>query len=158
MRFDIHEIESFLKNNKEPWRLSKPYEHFLCPEISEEKMIEILKGIKLLHHNHGDESVMWEIQTPTDLCGHSYIWLPIIGDRTPPLEKIGDIFTFHSYGYYGMFKPSVEEVLRQLQYEDLTKVYGVSINGPSTERDLYKYIGILNAGFHVAVVTLWALS
>jgi len=158
MRFDIAEIEAYFRDKNNKFKKENPYYHLMAPKISKQKMDDILKNVKLFHHNHGDESVMWEMEVPDDLINSSYIWLPRLTVKSPPLKKVKDIFTFHFYGYYGVFKPSVEEVLRQLQYEDLTNVYGISINGPSNERDLKEYIGILNKGFHVAKVTLWALS
>jgi len=156
VRFDIVEIEKFLRN-KERNNKDNPYKHILAPEISKEKMYEIVESVKILHCD-SYENAMCEIKVPHDFSNISYTWSPTFVCKAPNLKKIRDIFTFHSYGYYGFFKPSLEEVLRQLQYEDLTHVYGFSISGPNTAEDLNEFIGLLNEGYHVARVTLWALA
>lgn len=56
------------------------------------------------------------VHTPLDkdLGAYSYIWCDPEGDPLPPLKEVASITTFHTYGHPNNFKPSIAEVLTQL--------------------------------------------
>jgi hypothetical protein len=58
---------------------------------------------------------MYEIELPHSIVGASYLWEKKKVREDPiKLEEIGRYFTFHTFGYYGFFKPTVEEALYHL--------------------------------------------
>ena len=93
----------------------------------------------------------------TALSGQSYIWNRDEDKRNiihkEDLEAIEDFVCFHEYGYYGLFKPSIHEVLAQLPEKSIKEAdYFEIIESPVTRDDVFKYEDILNAGYHASVV------
>ena len=93
---------------------------------------------------------------PVDLFGIAYTWDPEPAGRAKGLKPLCDITTYHTYGYYGFFKPSIAEVLAQIPKEYLDKVVAFEIiNSPGTADDLNRESAALNAGYHVATTRLY---
>jgi len=99
------------------------------PEISEDRLKELVSQIKPVVRKEYDPlggfarpKVDWRGQTSTfleielpHLRNTAYTWDPkTVGD---PLNLIlvGEDVSFHDWGYYGMFKPSIAEVLACIQ-------------------------------------------
>ncbi len=92
-----------------------------------------------------------------DLFDFSYVWGPKPADKATNLKPLCDITTYHSFGYAGLFKPSVAEVLAQIPAEYLDEVVAFEIvEKPETAEDLNRNVGALNAGYHVAKTRLYA--
>lgn len=90
-----------------------------------------------------------------DLVKMSFLWDP----KNPqpyghPLEAARTVQTLHTFGYCGLFKPSIAEVLCQLP-DDLDGIVAFSIAGPGDATDLNNQKDCINAGFHRATVTLY---
>ena len=51
---------------------------------------------------------------PVDLFGIAYTWDPKPAGKAKDVKPLCDITTYHTYGYYGFFKPSIAEVLAQI--------------------------------------------
>ena len=70
-----------------------------------------------------------------------------------------DFVCLHMYGYYGLFKPSVGEVLSQINEYDLPWVKAFEIiEKPETAEDFYKdsFTSIaFENGYHVSTVRLY---
>ena len=93
---------------------------------------------------------------PVDLFGVAYTWDPKAANKAPGLKPLCDIITYHTYGYYGFFKPSIAEILAQIPAEHLDKVVAFEIVGsPETADDLNEEHEALNAGYHVATTRLY---
>lgn len=91
-----------------------------------------------------------------DLFKIAYTWDPKSADKATGLKSLCDITTYHTYGYYGMFKPSIAEVLAQIPAEHLDKVVAFEIvRNPETADDLNRELEALNAGYHVATTRLY---
>ncbi len=96
----------------------------------------------------------------SDIVGRSYTW-----DPKNPVEDtvertvIGEITTYHGYGYYGMFKPSVGEVLAQIPSNLLKKVTAFAIvKQPEERSDMFdggEAYRALNMGYHMATTRLF---
>jgi hypothetical protein len=59
----------------------------------------------------------------------AYTWDPTPGklaDEVNP-KPFTEIETFHSYGYYGMFKPSVGEVISQIPVKDIKRTVAFEV-------------------------------
>ena len=91
-----------------------------------------------------------------DLFNIAYTWEPKQDVPAEGLKVVKTITTYHGYGYYGFFKPSIAEVLAQIPAELLDKVVAFEIvNSPSTVEDLNKHKVELDAGYHVAETALY---
>lgn len=100
-----------------------------------------------------------------ELSGISYLWDkknnvgPEIPDGTIQEWKEHDFACLHSYGYVGLFKPSICEVLSQINEQDLNRVVAFEIiSHPETAEDFYKdplTTIITERGYHVSTVRLY---
>ena len=100
-----------------------------------------------------------------ELFDISYLWDGKIekqvqdGEIIPILDK--DFRCLHEYGYYGYFKPSVAEVLTQIDPEILGDVVAFEIiDSPKTAKDFHRDEFTSNAfrsGHHVSTVRLYKL-
>jgi hypothetical protein len=134
---------------------------FEIPEIADERLAELAARIKPLVLR--DESkidgqpgrALWSIK-PCDLRGVAFPWDPQWDMPAPAdLVPLRVVRTLHTYGYYGMFKPSVAEVLAQIPADLVETAVAFSVDGPKTATDLGKHPDELNAGFHVAQTTFY---
>ena len=100
-----------------------------------------------------------------ELFDISYLW----DDETKKQVQDGEIVPIpdkdfrclHKYGYYGLFKPSVAEVLTQIDSELLDTVVAFEIiDSPETAEDFYRdefTSTAFNSGYHVSTVRLYKL-
>lgn len=97
--------------------------------------------------------------TTDELTKVSYTWLNEPTDYADKvdftkLSVLEDRKMLHGYGYYGYFKPSVWEVIRQIPRDYLEKVVAFEIIcGAIGMNNTFK--DELNAGFHVSIVRLY---
>jgi len=131
-----------------------PIPPFAVPEgVSQEginKLAKIFKPIKI----KGDKAFLIK----TDDLDNSFLW-----DADKHLKPYdGSLYTLykfhsvHSYGYQGMFKPSITEVLQQVPkiYTMLKEVF-FEVIGPEDAHDLNMWIEHVRSGVHVATTTLY---
>jgi hypothetical protein len=92
-----------------------------------------------------------------DLVSTAYTWDPKFKDEVlPELKVLQTIRTYHGYGYYGFFKPSIAEVLAQIPGNLIQRVYGFEIiQVPQTAEDLNEHIEYVREGFHLALTRLY---
>lgn len=96
---------------------------------------------------------------PVDLFSVAYTWDPKPAAPATGIRPIRDITTYHGYGYYGMFKPGIAEVLAQIPEELTDSVVAFEIiKAPETSDDLNREQEALNAGYHVATTRLYVSS
>lgn len=94
---------------------------------------------------------------PVDLFNVAYTWDPKPLDKAMGLETVCDIRTYHTFGYYGFFKPSIAEVLAQIPEEHLSRVIAFEIvDSPKDASDLNRELEAVNAGYHVAITRLYS--
>ncbi len=130
--------------------------------ITNEEIIERYSHIKPVVKKDG--KLYWLRKfSDEELFDISYLW----NDETEkPVEEneiipiLGkDFRCLHEYGYYGLFKPSVAEVLTQINPEVLDSVVAFEIiESPKTADDFYKdefTTAALNSGHHVSMVRLY---
>lgn len=123
------------------------------PPITDERLAELAARIKPVVQFKGRRHYI----APVDLRGEAYTWAPRLAEEAPPLVTLGEFQTYHAYGYYGMFKPSVAEVLAQVPAEHAAQAVAFEIVvWPETSADLNQYLEALNAGYHVATTRLYA--
>lgn len=100
-----------------------------------------------------------------ELFDISYLW----DDETKKQVQDGEIVPIpdkdfrclHKYGYYGLFKPSIAEVLTQIDSEILDTVVAFEIiDSLKTAEDFHrdKFTSTaFNSGYHVSIVRLYKL-
>jgi hypothetical protein len=75
------------------------------------------------------------------------------------LEVIQDFACLHTWGQYGIFKPTIAEVLSQMpEHIAQQSDYFEIIEGPETAEDLNKQKDIVNAGFHLSRVRAYKVK
>lgn len=87
----------------------------------------------------------------------SYIWDPTAtNEAVEGIAELQSITTYHTFGFYGLFKPSIAEVIAQIPEELLSQVVAFEIiKSPETADDLKRERKATAAGYHVAVTMLY---
>jgi len=131
----------------------------IIPKISDKKLEELCKRIKPVvryvrmwfggksEYESDDRGDLYYIKD-VDPRGVAFTWDPKKKKKAKGLEKICDIETFHTYGYYGFFKPSIAEVISQIPEEYLDEVAAFET---STDCSM----DYVNDGYHATMTTLY---
>jgi hypothetical protein len=92
---------------------------------------------------------LWDIQfDKSQVDTIAFLWDAKTTEEATGLAAMGrPVPTFHVYGYYGFFKPSVGEVLRQVPADYLGEAVAFAI---TRSPDLNANVVALNDGYHVA--------
>lgn len=91
-----------------------------------------------------------------DLFTTAYTWSPKFEDVVVGVDHLKDITTYHKYGHYVYFKPSIAEVIACIPEDLIDEVVAFEIiDRPENSSDLNDDLGALNAGFHVATARLY---
>ena len=121
--------------------------------MSQQRIRELARQIKPVVTFKEEDSCYIK---PVDPFSESYLWDPQPTDRATGLSVLCDITTYHPYGYYGSFKPSIAQVILQIPPEHLDKVIAFEIvKHPETADDLDSVNEIFNFGYHVATTRLY---
>lgn len=146
-----------------PDRKLFPEEKSWIPEISDQRLKELTARIKPIVRFAQDEigftrnedGAQFYIED-VDPRNVAFTWDPKPTTEASGLTTLTDIRTYHSWGYYGFFKPSVAEVLAQIPEELVDRVAAFEIvDHPRTSQDLHRESEALNAGYHVASTRLF---
>jgi len=92
-----------------------------------------------------------------------YLWNVVPDKREPVGEALSnhthyDFQCLHTFGYHGIFKPSIAEVLAQIPEDVLENCFIDAfeiINTPTSNGGFSDYKKALDLGFHVSVVRLY---
>jgi len=125
---------------------------FSIPDITDAQLEALYDLTKPLVKDGKD---LYYIRKP-DLRNVAFPWDPKLTWKATGLHKVRTIRTLHEYGYYGMFKPSVAEVLAQIPKSLIGRVQAFYVEGPKTAAELNMHKDELNAGFHVAETTFYS--
>ena len=93
------------------------------PEITEERLNILIKKIVPVVK---EDNKLYFIEIP-DLRKIAYTWDYKITEECNNLKEISRIKTHHYCGYYGLFKPSIAEVLSQIPEDLINKVVAFEI-------------------------------
>ena len=128
---------------------------FEIPKMSSEEIARWYATIKPIV---GHDTYLRELSVK-ELTDVAYTWLTKPTDYADKvdftkLSVLEDRKMLHGWGYYGNFKPSVGEVIRQIPKEYLEKVVAFEIiDGAIAMNSTFN--DELNAGFHVSIVRLY---
>lgn len=121
------------------------------PPISDEELNRRAACIKPLVRQ-GD--VLHTITQPC-LRTIAFTWSPAFTGEAPAVRKVATLTTYHTYSYYGFFKPTIAEVLAQIPAELVEQVDAFELIGPEGVDDLNNHKQALNEGYHVAQAVLY---
>lgn len=100
--------------------------------------------------------------TLQELRNQSYIWnrhedkWDVIDPNK--LETGDDFLCLHTWGYYGLFKPSIAEVLSQAPESVIEQANTFEIiESPETREDVFKYKEVIDNGFHLSKVRAYKM-
>lgn len=115
-------------------------------------VVRFAEGEKGLFRSH--QGFPYTIE-PVDLWEMAYTWDPKAAAKVEKeLVTLRDITTYHGYGHYALFKPSVAEVLAQIPEDLIDQVTHFEIVwSPDTAADLHGEA--FNAGYHEAKTRLY---
>ena len=131
-------------------------EKLVMPKVDDKKLAELYKTLKPIVTIDEVKYFLKEF-TFEELRNQSYIWNrhEDIRDVVDPnrLETVEDFLCLHEYGYYGLFKPSIAEVLSQVPEKTIEEANAFEIiELPKTRRDIFKYPEVIDNGFHLSRV------
>ena len=134
------------------------------PKLSIEEVLKRYQRIRPLVHVDGKLYYLREF-TPEEICGISYLWeceedkRDEVGEDELEVMEGRDFVCLIKYTFYGLFKPTVSEVLRQIDDRDLPFVRAFEIiDYPRVAEDFHKdsFTSIaFSNGYHVAMVRLY---
>ena len=126
------------------------------PEIDDKRLKELYQLLKPIVTIDEMKYLLKEF-TLQELRNQSYIWNRHEDKRDVvdlnKLETVDDFLCLHTWGYYGVFKPSIAEVLSQAPENviEQANIFEI-IESPETREDVFKYKEVINNGFHLSKV------
>ncbi len=136
-------------------------EKLIIPEIDDKKLTELYKMLKPIVTIDEIKYLLREF-TLEQLRNQSYLW-NCVEDRigvvdSSRLEPVEDFLCLHTFGYYGLFKPSIAEVLSQAPEKTICEANTFEIiEAPKTREDLFRYPEVVDKGFHLSKVRSYKL-
>lgn len=130
------------------------------PKISKEELLARYQRIKPIVDIDGIKYFIREFKED-ELRKISYLWNKDedkreVVDMDQYVQTGEDFECIHAYGYYALFKPSIEEVLAQIpkSYIDYVDAFEI-IDYPRTSKDFNKNRIVFDNGFHISTVRLY---
>ena len=124
----------------------------LCKKI---RPVVRFERVLLFFRHESADGVLYYIKS-VDPFNIAFTWDAKPKWRARRLEKLADITTYHTWGYYGFFKPSIAEVLAQIPEEYLGQAVAFEIiERPESMDDLSDQWDIVNEGYHRATTRIY---
>ena len=134
---------------------------FEIPEIDDKRLKELYQLLKPIVTIDEMKYLLREF-TLQELRNQSYIWNRHENKRdivdSSRLETVDDFLCLHTFGYYGLFKPSIAEVLSQAPESVIEQANTFEIiESPETREDVFKYKEVIDNGFHLSKVRAYKM-
>lgn len=131
------------------------------PEIDDNRLKELYRLLKPIVTIDEMKYLLKEF-TLQELRNQSYIWNRAEDKRDvvdpSKLETVDDFLCLHTWGYYGLFKPSIAEVLSQAPENVIEQANTFEIiESPETREDVFKYKEVIDNGFHLSKVRAYKM-
>lgn len=131
------------------------------PEIDDKRLKELYHLLKPIVTIDEMKYLLREF-TLQELRNQSYIWNRHEDKRDiidpNKLETVDDFLCLHTWGYYGLFKPSIAEVLSQAPESVIEQANTFEIiESPETREDVFKYKEVIDNGFHLSKVRAYKM-
>ena len=129
-------------------------DNILIRELSNEELLALYKKVKpIVTLNEIKFSL--RKYTLEELRKYSYIWHSKEDSReiisSKRIETIDEFDCFHRFGYYGLFKPTIAEVLSQIPNSQADKINAFEI------LSLYDINDSVNKGYHKSKVRTYKI-
>lgn len=134
------------------------------PAIADDVLEEMAQRMMPVMHKDG---AFWQVALPVPKAGQTlahtlrttaHLWEPRLLPLVPGLRELSRVRTYHTFGYHGFFKPSIDEVLAQVPRYLLATVQAFEVvEGPQTADDLNCEKTATQAGYHVATTVFYTL-
>lgn len=131
------------------------------PEIDDKRLKELYQLLKPIVTIDEMKYLLREF-TLQELRNQSYIWDRHEDKRdavdSSKLETVDDFLCLHTWEYYGLFKPSIAEVLSQAPENviEQANIFEI-IESPETREDVFKYKEVIDNGFHLSKVRAYKM-
>ena len=131
------------------------------PEIDDKRLKELYQLLKPIVTIDEMKYLLREF-TLQELRNQSYIWNRHEDKRdavdSSKLETVDDFLCLHTWGYYGLFKPSIAEVLSQAPENviEQANIFEI-IESPETREDVFKYKEVIDNGFHLSKIRAYKM-
>ena len=131
------------------------------PKLSDKELLELYKRIKPIV-SLGEIKYLLRNYSINEIKRNSYIWSINKDVRESidnnKLEQVDDFYCLHTWAFYGLFKPTIGEVLSQIPSNliDKTNTFEI-VEYPETIKDIHKYNNIYNSGYHLSKVRTYKL-
>ena len=131
------------------------------PEINDKRLKELYQLLKPIVTIDEMKYLLREF-TLQELRNQSYIWNRHEDKRDivdpSRLETVDDFLCLHTWGYYGLFKPSIAEVLSQAPESVIEQANTFEIiESSETREDVFKYKEVIDNGFHLSKVRAYKM-
>lgn len=131
------------------------------PEIDDNRLKELYQLLKPIVTIDEMKYLLRKF-TLQELRNQSYIWNRHEDKRDivdpNKLETVDDFLCLHTWGYYGLFKPSIAEVLSQAPESVIEQANTFEIiESPETREDVFKYKEVIDNGFHLSKVRAYKM-
>ena len=131
------------------------------PEIDDNRLKELYRLLKPIVTIDEMKYLLREF-TLQELRNQSYIYNRAEDKRDvvdpSKLETVDDFLCLHTWGYYGLFKPSIAEVLSQAPENVIEQANTFEIiESPETREDVFKYKEVIDNGFHLSKVRAYKM-
>ena len=131
------------------------------PEIDDKRLKELYQLLKPIVTIDEMKYLLRKF-TLQELRNQSYIWNRHEDKRDivdpNKLETVDDFLCLHTWGYYGLFKPSIAEVLSQAPESVIEQANTFEIiESPETREDVFKYKEVIDNGFHLSKVRAYKM-
>ena len=131
------------------------------PEIDDKRLKELYHLLKPIVTIDEMKYLLREF-TLQELRNQSYIWNRHEDKRDiidpNKLETVDDFLCLHTWGYYGLFKQSIAEVLSQAPESVIEQANTFEIiESPETREDVFKYKEVIDNGFHLSKVRAYKM-
>lgn len=131
------------------------------PEIDDKRLKELYHLLKPIVTIDEMKYLLRKF-TLQELRNQSYIWNRHEDKRDiidpNKLETVDDFLCLHTWGYYGLFKPSIAEVLSQAPESVIEQANTFEIiESPETREDVFKYKEVIDNGFHLSKVRAYKM-
>lgn len=131
------------------------------PEINDKRLKELYQLLKPIVTIDEMKYLLREF-TLQELRNQSYIWNRHEDKRDVidpnKLETVDDFLCLHTWGYYGLFKPSIAEVLSQAPESVIEQANTFEIiESPETREDVFKYKEVIDNSFHLSKVRAYKM-
>lgn len=110
------------------------FKKYVLNGITQQDVDEAIKKMQPLALDEKTGVLHYGKNLPKDHFGESFTWAMQRGRKAVGLREFARVPTRHTYGYYGLFKPSLSEVITQIPPEMRNRVAGFYVEAPDNRK------------------------